>query len=111
MLLRIIKKWVNDFVTGVNKIAKFRLCLMFFFVIYFKSYLERPLRENVFCNRNLGFIGRFKNGNPVGDFWLRMHGGGFVTGNFATQETMAFIYPGLTIAREIYGFNRPYGAF
>jgi hypothetical protein len=68
---------------------------MFNFVYDLKSYLERPLRENAFCDRNLGFIGRFKNGNPDGDFWLRMIGGGFVTGNFATQDAMAFIYPGV----------------
>lgn len=69
----------------------------------FQSRLTRPLITFSLFETDLSFLGRYKNGKPNGNFWLRMIGGGFMHGKFnddgsATGDNMSFIYPDMETA-------------
>ena len=54
-------------------------------------------------DRVIRFIGRYKNGEPVGSCWLRMKGGGFLVGSMdcdwrMNTENGAYIYPDYSTA-------------
>jgi hypothetical protein len=45
----------------------------------------------------VSFVGRFVDGEPTGNFWLKMVGGGSMHGRFG-EDQMAYVYPDLETA-------------
>jgi len=73
------------------------------FCVFFQSRLKRPLKFSSSSETQISFLGRFKNGKPSGNFWLRMIGDGFMHGEFnnhgeATGDNLSFIYPDMETA-------------
>ena len=66
-----------------------------------QTRLQRPLvAQAAAADSVISFIGRFFNGIPTGDFWVRMIGDWYVHGKFdskgeASGDSMAYIYPDL----------------
>ena len=75
----------------------------FLFSYFTKTRQTRPLHAQTIYSTDVSFLGRFKNGKPTGNFWLRLIGGGFIHGKFnddgkATGDNLAFIYPDMETA-------------